>query len=143
LHPNHRPEAEARAQDCEIAMPDSKEPSDQPPAPSAGARIDPSFADRSAAWDGRRRSKIPTDRAMSGVTLDWVIALPTHLRPKQVCDRYPRIANSLAAVWKDREACVAMLISLLADQRVHRRGFPVVLRQEIQSLLDYREKLAA
>jgi hypothetical protein len=80
---------------------------------------------------------------MSGATLDWVIALPAHLRPKQICDRYPRIANSLASAWKDREACISMLTSLLADQRVHRRGFPVVLRQEIRSLLDYREKLAA
>lgn len=101
---------------------------------------EPVFPDHSSAWDGRRRSKIATDRAMTGATLDWVISLPMHIRPKQICDRYPRIANSLASVWSDRSACVAMLRSLLDDGRARRRGFPVILRQEIQCLADYRDK---
>lgn len=77
---------------------------------------------------------------MTGATLDWVISLPMHIRPKQICDRHPRIANSLAAVWSDRTACLAMLQSLLDDGRARRRGFPVVLRHEIQCLVDFREK---
>jgi hypothetical protein len=77
---------------------------------------------------------------MTGTTLDWVISLPMHIRPRQLCDRYPRIANSLASVWPDREACLAMLKSLLDDGRARRRGFPVILRNEIQSLADHREK---
>jgi hypothetical protein len=79
---------------------------------------------------------------MTGTTLDWVISLPAHLRPKQICDRFPRIANSLAAVWKDRPVCMTMLHSLLSDSRSRRRGFPVILRQEIQSLIEYRDKQA-
>ena len=122
-------------------MPEPKSPVPSQPAqnpPTSGG--EPVYPDHSASWDGRRRSKIATDRAMTGATLDWVISLPAHLRPKQICDRYPRIANSLAAVWKDREACIAMLTSLVSDGRPRRRGFPVVLRQEIQSLIDYRDK---
>lgn len=77
---------------------------------------------------------------MTGATLDWVISLPMHIRPKQICDRYPRIANSLAAVWSDRDASLTMLRGLLDDGRARRRGFPVILRQEIQCLTEFREK---
>jgi hypothetical protein len=97
-------------------------------------RLQPGF------WDGRRRAKVATDRAMSGATLDWVIALPAHLRPKQLCDKYPRIANRLAAAWADHDACIALLVGLLDDSRERRRGFPVVLRQEVQRLIEYRQK---
>lgn len=122
-------------------MPESKPQSaSQQPVPEGKAPSGVLNADRSATWDGRRRVKIASDKAMTGVTLDWVISLPAHLRPKQLTDRIPRIANSLAAVWKDRAACLAMLTDLLTDQRQRRRGFSVVLRQEIERLLEYRQK---
>ena len=121
----------------DTTMPESKEPvAPQSVAGQEAPRSGPIYPDHSSSWDGRRRSKTPTDKAMSGTTLDWVISLPAHLRPKQICNRFPRIANSLAAVWKDRAACLSMLSGLLADGRTRRRGFPIVLRQEIQSLMN-------
>ena len=121
-------------------MPDSTQPASPGATSPAQTSGGPAYPDNSSAWDGRRRSKVATDRALTGAALDWMISLPMHIRPKQLCDRYPRIANSVAAVWKDRQACLLMLKSLLEDNRARRRGFPVILRQEIQSLVDYRDK---
>ena len=124
-------------------MPNAKEPFPNPSGSgSTTVRAEPTYPDHSSAWDGRRRSKMVTDRALTGAALDWLISLPAHLRPKQLCDRFPRIANSLALAWKDRPGCLAMLTALLGDARERRRGFPVVLRQEIQRLVEYREKQA-
>ena len=122
-------------------MAEPKQPASAAPKPGAAMqRSEPTYPDHSSTWDGRRRAKVPSDKAMTGSTLDWVISLPAHLRPKQLCDRLPRVANSLAAVWKDRTACLAMLAGFQADSRASRRGFPVVLREEIQRLFEYRDK---
>lgn len=123
-------------------MPNAKEPFGDPlhGASASRDRFQPIDADHSSVWDGRRRNKMVTDRALTGAALDWLISLPPHLRPKQLCDRHPRIANSLAAVWKTRDACLTMLTDLLGDARGRRRGFPIVLRQEIQRLAEYRER---
>jgi hypothetical protein len=101
------------------------------------ARIGPDRSD-SGSRDARRRAPAATDRAMTGATLEWVISLPMQVRPRQLCDRFPRIANTLARLWADETACVETLAGLLADDRGRRRGFPVVLRQEIERLMAYR-----
>jgi hypothetical protein len=122
-----------------MQAPPADPPADQDSKPMS-ARVDPAFPDHSGQWDGRRRAKTATDRAMTGAALEWVMSLPAHLRPKQLCDRFPRIANMLAGVWTDRVACLQALTALVEDKRGRRRGFPVVLRQEIQRLIEYREK---
>lgn len=97
---------------------------------------------RPGYWEERRRAPVASDRAMTGATLDWVIALPAEARPTQLCDQFSRVANSIAAVWKDRITCLAYLNGLLVDRRDHRRGFPVIVRHEIEQLIDYRRRQA-
>ena len=42
---------------------------------------------------------MPTDRALAGVTIDWVLRLPEALRPQHLMDQMPRLANQIALAW--------------------------------------------
>lgn len=85
-------------------------------------------------WAHRRRPPVPTDRALAGATIDWMLRLPVALRPNHLADQYPRLANQIAAAWGDRERCLRSLRSLLNDDRGGRRGLPYDLRQELVAL---------
>ena len=89
---------------------------------------------RPGLWDSKRRPKLPTDRALVGRTLDWILALPEAARPKRLADGYPRIANGLAACWGDPAQASAFLEDLLVDRRGGRRGLPPEVQEELQSL---------
>lgn len=91
--------------------------------------LDPNY------WEMRRHRPGPTDRALAGSTIDWLIALPLALRPKALCDTYPRAANAIAAAWH-APSCPAVLDELLESKRPGRRGFPPEIRAEIQALRD-------
>ena len=84
-------------------------------------------------WEQRRRKPLPTDRALNGATIDWLLKLPLSLRPRELCDRYPRAANALAAAWHGDERA-AVLDDLLSDRRGRRRGFPPEIRSELEAL---------
>jgi hypothetical protein len=92
-------------------------------------------------WQQRRRKPQPTDRALAGFAIDWLIALPPALRPHALCERYPRAANALAAAWHCAERG-AVLDDLLGNKRGKRRGFPVDVRIEIEALRDASATLA-
>ena len=94
-------------------------------------------------WAQRRRAPVPTDRALAGVTIDWMLALPVALRPARLADRLPRLANQIAAVWGDRQRCLGALNGLLTDDRGNRRGLPNDLRLEIQALQQHLADSAA
>lgn len=99
-------------------------------APDAGGLPEPT----GEHWVFRRRQPTVTDRAMTGTAMAWAVALPPWLRPHALCDRYPRVANQLAARWDDpRERREAML-DLIIDRRGGRRGFPPDVRLEIEAL---------
>jgi hypothetical protein len=85
-------------------------------------------------WESRRRKPEVTDRALTGATIDWVLALPPDLRPKVLCERFPRVANALAAAWPDRGDRRAALERLANDDRGQRAGFPHPVRVEIETL---------
>jgi hypothetical protein len=84
-------------------------------------------------WEQRRRKSLPTDRALQGSTIEWLLKLPAPLRPRELCDRYPRAANAVAAAWHGSER-VAVLDELLSDRRGNRRGFPPEVKSELQAL---------
>lgn len=48
----------------------------------------------------RRRRPGPSDRALTGPTVDWLRALPPTVRPKLLCEKHARVAN--AAVSRPR-----------------------------------------
>jgi len=84
-------------------------------------------------WEQRRRKPLPTDRALQGATIDWLLKLPASLQPRELCDRYPRAANAVAAAWSGAERA-AVLDDLLSDRRGRRRGFPPEIRSELEAL---------
>src|SRR5436190_21899877 len=68
-------------------------------------------------WEERRRKLIASDRALTGVAIDWLIALPAVLRPRVLCEKYPRIVNQIAETWRDHAGTVQALGRLLVDDR--------------------------
>jgi hypothetical protein len=48
-------------------------------------------------WEQRRRKPLPTDRALQGATIDWMLKLPVSLRPRELCDRFPSSRSQVRA----------------------------------------------
>ena len=92
-------------------------------------------------WVNRRRKPEPTDRALSGSTIDWLVRLPRIVRPTALSEQYPRIANALAHAWPDRQHCDELLASLCADQRNRRKGFAPAIKLEINRLRAFRSTM--
>lgn len=90
-------------------------------------------------WERLRRARLPTDRALTGRAIDWLLALPPKLRPHGLSDQFPRIINALAEVWDDPERCQAAFDSLLCDGRRRRKGFPSAVRGELAALRDWAQ----
>jgi hypothetical protein len=70
-------------------------------------------------------------------TFKWMARLPHAVRPLAVLRQFPRVANSLAAAWWDREAFRACLYDLLVDKRGNRQGFPADVEAELLALRHY------
>lgn len=94
-------------------------------------------------WEEQRRPAAPSDRALTGAAIDWLLSLPASARPKALGEQFPRIANHLAQHWSDLGTTQLVLMRLLADERGGRKGFSLQIEQEIgrlaahvQSLLD-------
>jgi hypothetical protein len=86
-------------------------------------------------WERRRRKPLPTDRALTGSTIDWLLSLPAALRPTGLCESHPRAANAIAAATPGAERR-EVLNELLGDQRGRRKGFPQAVRKELEALRD-------
>ena len=93
-------------------------------------------------WEQRRRGPVPTDRALAGTTLDWLLRLPPRVQPRHLAERYPRVVNAIASTWGDRQRSVAVLDDLIVDHRGGRRGFSPDVDAELHALRDYRAELA-
>ena len=74
-------------------------------------------------------------------TIAWMAELPYSVRPGELAQRYPRIANSVAELWRRVARCEEYLDSLLVDQRGDRKGFPPVVAQELTALRNYYAEL--
>lgn len=90
-------------------------------------------------WKRLRRQKLPTDRALTGQGIDWLIALPPALRPQCLSLQFPRIVNALAEVWDEPKRCQAALDRLLCDGRKKREGFPGAVHNELAALRDWTQ----
>ncbi|HEX2010079.1 MAG TPA: hypothetical protein VJN44_04000 [Roseateles sp.] len=89
---------------------------------------------RAGGWEGRRRKPLPTDRALTGQAIDWLLALPPDLRPTELSDRYPRLVNRIAENWSDLLESMALLNDLLCDRRGQRMGFAAPIQEELLRL---------
>ncbi len=90
-----------------------------------------------AQWKRLRRAPLPTDRAVSGHAIDWLLSLPPNLRPEKLSSQFPRIANALAGVWPEPDECQAALDKLLDDGRTGRSGFSREVHAELIALRDW------
>ena len=88
-------------------------------------------------WKRVRRPKLPTDRALGGRGIDWLLGLPAGVRPQHLGTRFPRIANALAEIWDDPEERRAVLDKLLGDGRKGRKGFPPEVHHELVALREW------
>jgi hypothetical protein len=70
-------------------------------------------------------------------TQKWLESLPRRVQPRVLCDYYPRIANSLAAMWEDTEGLRAYFDGLFIDRRGGRRGFPPDVLNDLRVLRYY------
>ncbi|TMH17954.1 MAG: hypothetical protein E6H64_14315 [Betaproteobacteria bacterium] len=70
-------------------------------------------------------------------TQKWLEGLPRRVQPHVLCDYYPRIANSLAAVWEDTEGLRAYFDGLFIDRRGGRQGFPSDVLNDLRVLRYY------
>ena len=91
-------------------------------------------------WKRVRRDKLPTDRALGGQAIDWLIGLEPSLRPQKLSAQFPRIVNALAAVWHDPAERQALLEKLVKGERKGRKGFPLEVLYELAAL---RESMIA
>jgi len=91
-------------------------------------------------WEQRRRKALVTDRALTGAALDWLIKLPPEVRPKALCEQFPRVANVIADAWSDGPAGDRLFVRLLGDDRGGRRGFPADIEHELKRLVDFRSR---
>jgi len=94
-------------------------------------------------WEQRRRKPVASDRALTGVALDWLIHLPPAARPANLAERYPRVVNAIAGRWDNLERSLLMLEDLIVDHRGGRKGFASEVDAELRALLALREKIAA
>lgn len=103
------------------------------------SQFDVATVARPEHWARLRRAKVPTDRALTGRAIDWLIALPPKLRPQSLSVQFPRIINVLAEVWDEPERCQAAFDSLLCDGRRRRKGFPSTVHGELVALRDWAQ----
>jgi hypothetical protein len=105
---------------------------DLPPGVVEAKHLQPGY------WEQQRRKPVPTDRALTGAAMDWVIKLPPALRPHATCEHFPRVVNAIASCWADNSYSVQVLDHMINDYRGGRRGFPAVVQQELAALLSYQ-----
>ena len=89
-------------------------------------------------WTLRRRTPAPMDRTLTGAAMDWVMALPSEVRPVRLCQHFPRLGNALAHAWTNQVQFESLLAALLTDRRGKRRGFSSDVRLELERLGSYR-----
>ena len=94
--------------------------------------------------DDRARvaQRAPQSRAvLLDTTTLWMAELPQAVRPINLARKFPRIANSIAELWRRVARCEEYLDTLVVDLRGNRTGFPPEVGQELTALRSYFAEL--
>lgn len=83
------------------------------------------------------------DDSLSPAAHAWVRGLPVSLRPLELCNVYPRIANRIAAAWDDVAQTHEVFNDLLVDHRGGRKGFASPIAAELLRLQALHERRLA
>lgn len=86
-------------------------------------------------WTARRRASPLND--LLNPTLRWAASLPPAIRPMALLNRFPRLANLVAASWKEPLSFRACIDDLLTDRRGGRQGLPPDVRDELENVRRY------
>src|SRR6266542_2889108 len=76
-------------------------------------------------------------------TLEWSASLPLDVRPTALLHHYGRIANVIAAIWRDPKSLQSYMDCLFTDDRGDRQGFPADVLHELLALREYYDSLDA
>ena len=134
-HPPQKPPAPLDALEFEITdFDDARRSLDELPAGvQAMQQLSPGY------WNQRRRGALPSDRALTGTAMDWIVALPPPIRPHTTCEHFPRVANAIAESWEDVPLCTRVLDHMIHDYRGGRRGFPPTVQTELTNLYQHQQ----
>ena len=94
----------------------------------------------SSLGPGARALRNAQDDTLSSEAHAWVRSLPVSLRPLELCNVYPRLANRLAAAWQDVAQTHEVFNDLLIDQRGGRKGFASPIAAELLRLQALHER---
>jgi len=108
------------------------------------ADVQPELESQRKRVDDRARiaRRAPQRRAvLLGATTLWMAELPQAVRPVNLARKFPRIANSIAELWRRVARCEEYLDTLVVDLRGDRMGFPSEVAQELTALRSYFAEL--
>lgn len=85
-------------------------------------------------WSYARDAAAARNAELSEQAWNWLDALPQKIQPGGLVQRFPRITNKLAELWRRPTQCEKYLDALILDHRGSRKGFPPDIANEIASL---------
>ena len=74
-------------------------------------------------------------------TLEWMASLPPNIQPTALLRHYARIANVIAATWRESRTLQSYMDCLVTDDRGNRQGFPPDVLRELLALREYYDSL--
>jgi hypothetical protein len=87
-------------------------------------------------WARVRAPQRHRDLVLSDQATRWLERLPRDMWPTELCQRFPRIVNRIAALWRDEGLTEYTFVDLLGGLRGGRRGFPPVVVEELMALYE-------
>ena len=106
-----------------------------PVSPDSVVHVPPAPKETPSGWAPLR--KLNPANVVLPRSRKWSDDLPSHVRPINLIEQYPRIVNLIALDWNNPAVACNHFEDLLIDRRGGRRGFPTAVRQELQALRDY------
>ena len=85
------------------------------------------------------RKPEPESDQLTAAAEGWLANLPDDVRPKVVPEKYPRIANKMASLWRHPDEFIAYMSGLLVDERGDRAGFSMTIALELATIKDHYE----
>jgi hypothetical protein len=86
------------------------------------------------SWPRKVQRTQQNNDVLLNTTITWLAGLPKDVRPMVLGRRFPRIANTIAELWRRVARCEEYLNALAVDRRGNRKGFPPEVAQELTNL---------